>query len=475
VYPGGTQVAPTVSAESGSPLPPYVESDLSGGQGVSAWQDVSNVPCQKSKTEEDTAQHSRSDNKPSRKHKVILVEFPLVIVSRHLTMQLRRSARLLALSSSSSSSSSSHCNQNGKAITTVAMTAHTGFSPSNLKMRQPSPKTKEVGGKRRRSVSSSSTTTSDHPSKQNLSVLSRTREKALLLTSSSTNSTTTTDATMIHFVFGVDEAGRGPLAGPVVAAAAWVPTDVPGVMDSKLIIKEEERERLFHILTTPSSTQDSGSTSATSCCTWTCAVVDAPTIDEINILQASLLAMKMASDALVQLLVLPTTSSNVPEHTALTSSLLSSKPSAKRTGCYVFGGQAQNYVTTTTTTGSEYPSPLVADSSSNLYALLDGNHVPKNMPCAAESIIKGDSKEYCIAAASIIAKVTRDRLMREYDEIFQVYNFAKHKGYPTKEHIETIYKYGPSSIHRRTFQPIKGMLLSKGHDDNTDNNNIKTT
>jgi ribonuclease HII len=295
-------------------------------------------------------------------------------------------------------------------------------------------------------------------------VLSRTRERELLLTNSTNSST---DAALIHVVFGVDEAGRGPLAGPVVAAAAWVPMDVPGVMDSKLISKEEERERLFHILTTPSSTHDSSSTSATSCCTWSCAVVDAPTIDEINILQASLLAMKMASDALVQLLVLPT-SSHVPEHTALTSSLLSTKPSAKRTGCYVFGGQTQNpATTTTTTTGSEYPSPLVADNSSNLYALLDGNHVPKNMPCAAESIIKGDAKEYCIAAASIIAKVTRDRLMREYDEIFQAYNFAKHKGYPTKEHIETIYKYGPTSIHRRTFQPIKGMLLSKGHDDNT--------
>jgi ribonuclease HII len=366
-------------------------------------------------------------------------------------MQLRRSARLLALSSSSSY-------HNGRTLAVMQSKNNNDPAPNyKKKFKGATIKSSNTKAHNNRTKSSNnkinkrndgSSSDENHPSV--LLSLPRTREKELLQHQQLVGNTT---AGTIHAVFGVDEAGRGPLAGPVVAAAAWVPTDILGIMDSKLISKEEERERLFHLITATSR--------------WTCAVVDASTIDDINILQASLLAMKMASDALVQLLLLvEPTSSTASHEDKLVTSLVSSKPSAKRTGCYVFGGYCSDDNKETLSTLSASPpffdgSSSSSSSSSNFYALVDGKYVPKDMPCAAESIIKGDLKEYCIAAASIIAKVTRDRLMREYanDELYKVYNLAQHKGYPTKEHIEAIYKYGPSSIHRKTFQPIKGMLL----------------
>jgi len=242
-------------------------------------------------------------------------------------------------------------------------------------------------------------------------------------------------------VFGVDECGRGPLAGPVVAAAAFLPAEIPGIIDSKCVSKEAERERIFEQIAQSPGTR------------WTAAIVDAATIDEINILQASLLAMKMASDALLLLLTTPAI-----QEDEQTMAFLSSKASSNRTGCYVIGG----YCDIDTTEGVKQQIKTT-NVDTSFYALVDGQHLPKNMPCLAESIIKGDSKEYCIAAASIIAKVTRDRLMRQYaeDELLHIYNFAQHKGYPTKPHKEAIMKNGPSFIHRRTFQPVKGMLLNK--------------
>jgi len=241
-------------------------------------------------------------------------------------------------------------------------------------------------------------------------------------------------------VFGVDECGRGPLAGPVVAAAAFLPAEISGIVDSKCVSKEADRERIFEQIVQSPGTR------------WAAAIVDAATIDEINILQASLLAMKMASDALLRLLTTPAI-----QEDEQTMALLSSKASANRTGCYVVGG----YCDLDTAEGVKQRIKIT-NVDTSFYALVDGQHLPKNMPCLAESIIKGDSKEYCIAAASIIAKVTRDRLMRQYaeDELFHIYNFSQHKGYPTKPHREAILKNGPSSIHRRTFQPVKGMLLN---------------
>ncbi|KAF1785132.1 Ribonuclease HII/HIII domain [Phytophthora cactorum] len=176
-------------------------------------------------------------------------------------------------------------------------------------------------------------------------------------------------------VIGVDEAGRGPLAGPVVAAACHVPLDVtiPGVDDSK------------KLLTTHPSI------------TYAVHVNSAQRIDEINILQASLESMTESVNEVAERL----------------------------------------------------------RQKDKTFVLVDGNKLPPTLELPAEAVVKGDSKVYSIAAASIIAKVTRDRLMREYDEKFPQYGLAKHKGYPTRDHVAAIAKHGPCEIHRMTFAPLK--------------------
>jgi ribonuclease HII len=179
----------------------------------------------------------------------------------------------------------------------------------------------------------------------------------------------------IAHIAGVDEAGRGPLAGPVVAAAVIFPHEVtiPGVNDSKQVT-ERRREILFDEIRRYAVAVGIG-------------VVDHEVIDRINILQASLLAMHKAVDNL-----------------------------------------------------SVQPQQL----------LVDGNFFShERIP--VENIIKGDTLSHAIAAASIIAKVTRDRMMREFDREFPHYGFSKHKGYGTRAHIEAIRRYGLCSIHRRTF------------------------
>ncbi|ETI36381.1 hypothetical protein F441_17360 [Phytophthora nicotianae CJ01A1] len=187
-------------------------------------------------------------------------------------------------------------------------------------------------------------------------------------------------------VIGVDEAGRGPLAGPVVAAACHVPLDVtiPGVDDSKKIL-EPQREALFELLTTHPSI------------TYAVHVNSAQRIDEINILQASLESMTKSVNEVAERL----------------------------------------------------------QQKDKTFVLVDGNKLPPTLELPAEAVIKGDSKVYSIAAASIIAKVTRDRLMREYDEKFPQYGLAQHKGYPTRGHVAAIAKHGPCEIHRMTFAPLK--------------------
>lgn len=177
-------------------------------------------------------------------------------------------------------------------------------------------------------------------------------------------------------IAGIDEAGRGPLAGPVVAAAVILPNGclIEGVNDSKKV-SEKKREKLYDEI-------------IKNAISWGVGIVDNNVIDEINILNATRKAM----------------------HTAIEN--LKVKP--------------------------EY---ILIDAEKKV----DTNGIPF-MP-----IIKGDALSISIASASIIAKVTRDRMMREYDKLFPVYGFEKHKGYGTKAHIEAIRENGLCMIHRKTF------------------------
>ena len=176
-------------------------------------------------------------------------------------------------------------------------------------------------------------------------------------------------------VCGVDEAGRGPLAGPVFAAAVILPDgcEIEGLNDSKKL-SEKKREALFDVIKEKAIS-------------WSVASVDEKIIDEINILQATYLAMKNAVEGL-----------DVP-----------------------------------------------AD-----YALIDGNRMPP-LSINGETVVKGDAKSMSIAAASILAKVSRDRFMLELDAKYPQYQFAKHKGYGTKLHYEMLTEYGISECHRITF------------------------
>lgn len=188
-------------------------------------------------------------------------------------------------------------------------------------------------------------------------------------------------------VAGIDEAGRGPLAGPVVAAAvvlpvAWIEAGLPAALaelnDSKQLT-ERKRERLFTALHGFPEI-DFG-----------IAAAEAEEIDRINILQATHAAMNRA---------------------------------------------------------------LAELSSPAQHALVDGNPV-KTLTVEQTAIVKGDSLSFSIAAASILAKVTRDRLMVGYDRDYPAYGFAGHKGYGTKQHLAAISEHGPCPIHRRSFAPLK--------------------
>jgi len=176
-------------------------------------------------------------------------------------------------------------------------------------------------------------------------------------------------------VAGVDEAGRGPLAGPVFAACVILPDGcvINGINDSKKLT-EKKREELFDIICEKAVCYNISS-------------VDEKTIDEINILNATYLAMNKAVDGMQ---ILPD------------------------------------------------------------FVLIDGNSI-KNMTVPHQTVVKGDAKSISIAAASILAKVSRDRYITKLAEIYPQYGFEKHKGYGTVQHNEAILKYGPSPIHRKTF------------------------
>ncbi len=181
-----------------------------------------------------------------------------------------------------------------------------------------------------------------------------------------------------ELIAGVDEAGRGPLAGPVVAAAVIFPKEIfiEDVDDSKKV-SAKKRELLFDLIMGKAISVGIG-------------IIDHNTIDEINILKSAMLAMR---NALNNLRVKPD------------------------------------------------------------YVIVDGNSFKhENLPF--QNIIGGDSKSFTIASASIIAKVTRDKIMSEYDNEFPQYGFSKHKGYGTKRHIEAIRKYGLCAIHRKSFHSV---------------------
>ena len=183
-------------------------------------------------------------------------------------------------------------------------------------------------------------------------------------------------------VAGVDEAGRGPLAGPVAVAAVILPQEahLPRINDSKKL-SAAVREELFTQI-------------AAIAISYHVALIDAETIDRMNILQATRMGMYEAIAALT-------------------------------------------------------PAPDEV--------LIDAVQLPKlSMP--SQSIIKGDAKSASIAAASILAKVTRDRLMDEYDFTYPNYGFAKHKGYGTRKHVEAIRTYGVCPLHRKSFEPIRSIL-----------------
>jgi len=257
------------------------------------------------------------------------------------------------------------------------------------------------------------------PAQSAVGCLPRTREVHLQSTHEDSNDNLV--------VIGVDEAGRGPLAGPVVAAAAIVPTNISGIIDSKKITKEEERERLYEELIASPDIR------------YAVAVVSSQRIDEINILQATLEGMRMAVEGVM----------NIDHKKKDKKGMSQNVASAERNDIsYVITGGAIR-----DKAGGANNKP----ANNSFYALIDGNRVPNEMPCPCESLVKGDGREYSIGAASILAKVTRDRLMHEYNEKYPEFSLSQHKGYPTAAHMSAVRKFGASPIHRRTFAPLKHM------------------
>jgi len=182
---------------------------------------------------------------------------------------------------------------------------------------------------------------------------------------------------------GVDEAGRGPLAGPVVVAAVILDPRRPveGIADSK-VLSEAQREDLAPRI------RDAA-------IAWSVVVVGEDEIERLNILGATLAGMERALRAL-------------PIEPAL--------------------------------------------------ALIDGNRLPRTLPCRARAIVDGDAKEPAIGAASILAKTERDRLMCALDEVHPGYGFARHKGYATPEHLAALERLGPCPVHRRGFEPVRRLI-----------------
>lgn len=192
----------------------------------------------------------------------------------------------------------------------------------------------------------------------------------------------------LRFVFGVDEVGRGPLAGPVVASAVCLKSyDFDNHINDSKKMTEKSRERAFHEIYDKA---------------WVgVGIISEKVIDEVNILNASFLAMQAAIGDLLR----------------------------------------------------HMPNDLIVDHEfpNQVRLLIDGNAFKSQLPFHYQTIIGGDGKSLSIACASIIAKVSRDRMMDRYHQTFPAYGFDGHKGYPTKAHREAIKAHGPSIIHRKSF------------------------
>jgi ribonuclease HII len=192
-----------------------------------------------------------------------------------------------------------------------------------------------------------------------------------------------------RLVAGIDEAGRGPLAGPVVVAAVVVApgrTPVNGLDDSKQL-SAERREALYPRIVERALA-------------WHVVFIEVDDIDRINIFQATLLGMRRALQGVLS----------------------------------------------------------VATDAGTLLARIDGNVVPPGLPCAAEAIVGGDASDRAIMAASILAKVARDRHMRELHQRWPEYGFDEHKGYATPAHRSALARFGPCPAHRRSFTPVRELL-----------------
>lgn len=189
-------------------------------------------------------------------------------------------------------------------------------------------------------------------------------------------------------VCGVDEVGRGPLAGPVVAACVVIPPKIRGmemtasIKDSKKLTGLRRQVLNEFILEN---------------CSFAISVIEVETIDRINILQASLKAMSEAISALMK-------------------------------------------------------------KAQVSHALIDGNRIPTQLPCPASAVVKGDDRSASIAAASIIAKVHRDKIMKRLDADYPQFGWIKNAGYPTPDHLAALERFGVTPHHRRTFGPVKRLL-----------------
>lgn len=194
------------------------------------------------------------------------------------------------------------------------------------------------------------------------------------------------DARERAWVAGVDEAGRGPLAGPVVVAAVILDParPIPGLADSKTL-SERDREQLARSI-------------RCNALAFAICIVEAAEIDRLNILRATMAGMSRAVAALAT------------------------------------------------------PPAL---------ALIDGNRLPPDLPCPGRAIVRGDATEASISAASILAKTHRDEIMRDLEAVHPGYGFARHKGYPTAAHIESLNRLGPCPQHRRSFAPVRNCLAAR--------------
>jgi ribonuclease HII len=219
-------------------------------------------------------------------------------------------------------------------------------------------------------------------------------------------------------ICGIDEAGRGPLAGPVCAAAVILPDDFPdGLLNDSKKLTAARREEARRVICAEALAWGVGWAAHTE-------------IDEINILRASLLAMRRAFDAM--------------------------------SGKWPAGKWSSDKMSSDNLPDDKWPARITAEAPfgrptarptlpTDLRAVVDGLHTP-DIPVPCEALVKADATVREVMAASILAKTARDQLMDYYDGLYPVYGYGRHKGYPTREHRELVLRYGPSPIQRKSFR-----------------------